>query len=76
MPRARTVSMNHSMGAPWNHPDTTSYRKMKEITRPSPSEAFVIVEERTDTINDRAFTVLHDDCGRGCCGHDSFLKRG
>lgn len=60
MPRVRTISMNHFMGAPWTEPGATIYRRLSDITRPSPSEALVFLEERIDTINDGAFGVQRD----------------
>jgi prepilin-type N-terminal cleavage/methylation domain-containing protein/prepilin-type processing-associated H-X9-DG protein len=60
MPRVRTIAMNHFMGAPWTEPGATIYRRLSDITRPSPSEALVFLEERIDTINDGAFGVQRD----------------
>jgi len=60
MPRVRTISLNCFMGAPWTEPGVTCYRRLTDITRPSPSEALVFVEERIDTINDGSFSMQRD----------------
>lgn len=59
-PRVRTVSLNCFMGAPWIQPGVTSYRRLADITRPSPAEMLVFVEERSDTINDGTFSAQRD----------------
>ncbi len=58
--RVRTISMNHFMGAPWDEPPSTSYRTVASITRPSPSDAWIFIEERPETINDGTFAVQFD----------------
>ena len=60
MPRVRTVSLSCFMGAASNQPNATIYRRLSEITRPSPSDALVFLDERLDTINDGAFRVQWD----------------
>ncbi len=59
-PAARTVSRNHFMGAPWNVPPTTSYRRWADVVNPGPSDAWVLIEERAETINDATFSVRID----------------
>jgi prepilin-type N-terminal cleavage/methylation domain-containing protein len=60
MPRARTVSLNGFMGAPTNVPGAIAYRRLGQISRPSPSDALVFIDERVDTINDGSFLVQWD----------------
>lgn len=59
-PRVRTLSINHFMGAPWQSPPCSSYSRMSDIIRPAPSEAFVFIEEKTETMNDGSFAVRID----------------
>jgi len=54
-PRVRTVSLNSFMGSLTNAPGVKCYRRLAEITQPSPSDALVFVDERVDTINDGSF---------------------
>jgi prepilin-type N-terminal cleavage/methylation domain-containing protein/prepilin-type processing-associated H-X9-DG protein len=54
--RVRTLSMNHFLGPPWHNPNCRTYRRMSEIGPPSPSDMFVFIEERTETINDATFS--------------------
>jgi prepilin-type N-terminal cleavage/methylation domain-containing protein/prepilin-type processing-associated H-X9-DG protein len=56
LPRVRSMSMNNYMGAP-ELPDFRSFMKMGEITAPGPSEAWVFMDEREDSINDGLFAV-------------------
>lgn len=60
MPRVRTVSLNGFMGASWNVPGVTTYRRLSDIFRPSPAEAITFVEERIDTINDGTYAMQWD----------------
>ncbi|HEV2394830.1 MAG TPA: prepilin-type N-terminal cleavage/methylation domain-containing protein [Verrucomicrobiae bacterium] len=60
MPRVRTVSLNCFMGAPTNVPGVACYRKLGQVTRPSPSDALAFVDERIDTINDGSFAMQLD----------------
>lgn len=60
MPRVRTVSMNHFLGAPWDEPNARTYLRVSQITVPSASEMITFVEERPDTINDAAFAIQRD----------------
>lgn len=60
MPRVRTVSLNCFMGAPSNAPGATINRRLSDITRPSPADALVFVDERLDTINDGTFAMQWD----------------
>lgn len=55
LPRVRTLSLNCFMGSPVDVPHATSYRRLGDITRPSPAAALTFVEERNDTINDASF---------------------
>lgn len=60
LPRVRTLSLNCFMGGPFTAPGVTVYRKLSEITRPSPSEALTFIDERIETINDGAFGMQYD----------------
>jgi prepilin-type processing-associated H-X9-DG protein len=55
--RVRTLAMNHFLGPPWQTPDCKTYHRLSEIGPPSPSDVFVFIEERTETINDATFSV-------------------
>jgi prepilin-type N-terminal cleavage/methylation domain-containing protein len=62
-PRVRSVSMNGNMnGASWYTDEIKNthitYRKYSEIIRPSPSEAFVFLDEHPDGIDDGYFLVF------------------
>jgi prepilin-type N-terminal cleavage/methylation domain-containing protein/prepilin-type processing-associated H-X9-DG protein len=52
--RVRTLSMNHFLGPPWATAHAKTYRRLSEIGLPS--DMFVFIEERTDTINDATFS--------------------
>ena len=57
-PRVRSLSMNGYMGE--NHPYTSGYKqfkKLSEITDPTPSRAFVFTDEREDSINDGSLQI-------------------
>lgn len=68
-PRVRTVSMNAFMGGDSVDPNITSslgtksaggyrvFQKMSSITAPSPSSAWVFIDEQADSINDGFFFV-------------------
>jgi prepilin-type N-terminal cleavage/methylation domain-containing protein/prepilin-type processing-associated H-X9-DG protein len=58
MPRTRSISMNGHMNGSVNwsfDPDFYYYRKTTEIMRPSPSQAWVFVDEREQSIDDGFF---------------------
>ena len=55
-PRVRSVSMNNYMGAR-ELPGFRFFMKMQEITAPGPSDAWVFMDEREDSINDGLFAV-------------------
>jgi prepilin-type N-terminal cleavage/methylation domain-containing protein/prepilin-type processing-associated H-X9-DG protein len=65
-PRIRSMSMNiwvggnqgtdGGWGPPWR-----VYRKIGDMLRPGPSDTFVLLEEREDSINDGFFIVLMDN---------------
>ena len=62
-PRVRSVSMNGNMnGDSWYTAEIKSthftFRKASEIVRPSPSEAFVFLDEHPDSIDDGYFLVF------------------
>ena len=59
-PRVRTLSMNGLIGTPTNVPAVTCYRRTSDIRRISPSNLFVFIDERIDTINDGAFSMQWD----------------
>jgi len=65
-PRVRSMSINCWMGSyhadgtpvPWRgSPQGSVFRKLGDIANPSPSKAFVFIDEREDSINDGYFTV-------------------
>ena len=60
MPRVRTVSMNCYMGAELPDTNATTYRRLAEVTQPSPADALVFLDERVDTINDGTFGMQWD----------------
>jgi prepilin-type N-terminal cleavage/methylation domain-containing protein/prepilin-type processing-associated H-X9-DG protein len=61
VPRVRSVSMNSWLGYNsfrWDGPPgLILYKKISEMIRPSPSELWVILDEREDSINDAWFAV-------------------
>ncbi len=62
-PRVRSISMNGNMnGDSWYTQEIRSthftFRKLTEIVRPSPSEAFVFLDEHPDGIDDGYFLVF------------------
>jgi prepilin-type N-terminal cleavage/methylation domain-containing protein/prepilin-type processing-associated H-X9-DG protein len=61
LPRVRSVSMNSWLGYNsfrWDGPPgLLLYKKLSEMVRPSPSDIWVIVDEREDSINDGWFAV-------------------
>jgi prepilin-type N-terminal cleavage/methylation domain-containing protein/prepilin-type processing-associated H-X9-DG protein len=63
LPRVRSISMNGNMnGNSWYTAEIDrnyfTYRKASEIVRPSPSEAFVFLDEHPDAIDDGYFLVF------------------
>jgi len=48
------------MGSPVESPAAKTYRRLADVTRPSPSEALTFVDERIDTINDASFAMQWD----------------
>jgi prepilin-type N-terminal cleavage/methylation domain-containing protein/prepilin-type processing-associated H-X9-DG protein len=64
-PRVRSVSMNGNMnGNSWYTLQIDkrffTFRKLSEIVRPSPSQAFVFLDEHPDAIDDGYFLVFLD----------------
>jgi prepilin-type N-terminal cleavage/methylation domain-containing protein/prepilin-type processing-associated H-X9-DG protein len=62
-PRVRSISMNGNMnGDSWYTAEIRSthftFRKSSEIIRPSPSQAFVFIDEHPDAIDDGYFLVF------------------
>jgi prepilin-type N-terminal cleavage/methylation domain-containing protein len=70
VPRIRSMSMNNWVGGPgWNNsgawwPNTTGgsggwqvYLKLSDMNNPGPSQTFVLLDEREDSINDGYFVV-------------------
>ncbi|HWC61639.1 MAG TPA: hypothetical protein VHC44_18245, partial [Verrucomicrobiae bacterium] len=55
-PRVRSFSMNNYMGAE-EEPDFRFFMRLQEITAPGPSDAWVFIDERSDSINDGLFAV-------------------
>jgi prepilin-type N-terminal cleavage/methylation domain-containing protein len=65
--RVRSISMNAWLNGnrKWGGSEAfILYRKMAEITRPSPAEVFVTIDEREDSINDGWFAT-HPAAGAG-----------
>lgn len=60
LPKVRNLSMNCFIGVSSNAPGVTSYRKVSEISKPSPAEALVFFDERIATINDGTFSMQWD----------------
>ena len=59
-PRVRSVSMNGYLGDPslgTKTPGFRTYKKLAQITQPSPSMTFVFIDERDESINDGFFSV-------------------
>lgn len=62
-PRTRSISMNGSMNGTDNwatNPKFRYYRKLGDITQPPPSQAFVFIDEREESIDDGFFLVFLD----------------
>ena len=64
-PRVRSMSMNGNMnGNSWYTREIDrryfTFRKMSDIIRPSPSQAFVFIDEHPDAIDDGYFLVFLD----------------
>lgn len=62
LPRVRSVSMNSYLGKR-SYPYTSGYRQftlMSEIVDPRPSQTFVFIDEREDSLNDGWFAVNMD----------------
>jgi prepilin-type N-terminal cleavage/methylation domain-containing protein/prepilin-type processing-associated H-X9-DG protein len=64
-PRVRSISMNGNMnGNSWYTKDTLTtyftFRKISQIVRPSPSQAFVFLDENPTTLDDGYFLVVFD----------------
>ncbi|MDR3458204.1 MAG: DUF1559 domain-containing protein [Verrucomicrobiae bacterium] len=57
LPRVRSLSMNGYMGASTQMEGFREFLKMQDITDPGPSEAWVFMDERADSINDGLFAV-------------------
>lgn len=65
IPRVRSISMNGNMnGSSWYtdiiNKKYYTFRKYSEIVRPSPSQAFVFLDEHPDGIDDGYFLVFVD----------------
>ncbi len=60
MPRVRTVSLNAFMGSSIQTPAAQTYRRFSDLVQLSPTEALTFLEERTETINDGAFSLQWD----------------
>jgi prepilin-type N-terminal cleavage/methylation domain-containing protein/prepilin-type processing-associated H-X9-DG protein len=62
-PRTRSISMSGNMNGTDNwatNPKFRYYRKLSDITVPSPSQAFVFIDEREESIDDGFFLVFLD----------------
>ncbi len=65
--RVRTYSMNCYMGGvgdrgrklgTWQSPEWITFRRFSDITKPSPAQAILMIDEREDSINDGYFSFL------------------
>jgi prepilin-type N-terminal cleavage/methylation domain-containing protein/prepilin-type processing-associated H-X9-DG protein len=56
-PRVRSMSMNGYMGGSVQEPGFRECTKMQDITAPGPSDAWVFMDERPDSINDGLFAI-------------------
>lgn len=56
LPRVRSMSMNNYMGAQ-ELPGFRYFMKLQDIIAPGPSDAWVFMDERADSINDGLFAV-------------------
>ncbi len=60
-PRVRSVSMNNWMGSafrgPWESQPYRIYEKGSQLVSPGPSQLWVLLDEREDSINDSFFVV-------------------
>ena len=62
-PRLRSISMSGNMNGTDNwatNPKFRYYRKLSDITVPSPSQAFVFIDEREESVDDGFFLVFLD----------------
>lgn len=60
LPRVRSYSMNPYLGEGADNnwgPGCRTFTKLSELVRPTPSQAFVFIEEREESINDAKFFV-------------------
>ena len=57
-PLCRTCSMSVAMGTPDGAFDGISFHKLTDIKRISPAMAFVIIDERDDSVNDGEFLLF------------------
>lgn len=57
LPRVRSVSMNGYMGGSEQEAGFREFLKLSEIIAPVPSEAWVFMDERADSINDGLFAI-------------------
>ena len=62
LPRVRSMSMNSWMGrnSPPRNSGYRTFAKLGEVTAPGPSDAFVFIDERSDSIDDGYFAVEMD----------------
>ena len=58
-PRVRSYSMNNWIGGDWGNSGTEwrSFRKSSDLIDPAPSNLWVLITEREDSINDEFFVV-------------------
>lgn len=57
MPRVRSMSMNAYMGGPVQMKAYREFLNMRDIIAPGPSDAWVLMDERCDSINDGLFAI-------------------
>src|SRR5262249_39330639 len=68
-PRVRSMSMNNWMNSAsaWN--GATEFKIIKkttDMTTPSPSKTWVLIDEREESINDGFFVVTMNQVGQNC----------
>jgi prepilin-type N-terminal cleavage/methylation domain-containing protein/prepilin-type processing-associated H-X9-DG protein len=57
LPRVRSVSINGYMGAKQQEAEFREFTRMQDIITPGPSEVWVFMDEREDSVNDGLFAI-------------------
>jgi type II secretory pathway pseudopilin PulG len=69
LPRVRSMSMNNWMNAsgPWN--GAAGFKvlhRLSDFVNPGPARTWVLIDERSESINDAYFVVTMNQTGAGC----------